>query len=960
MRKSMLAIAVLLCIGCQNNPTPEKAPGETAEQPKAAAESPKTAEPVEATAPTAAEPTKTAESAEAAAPTAAEPPKAAEPEDTAAPLQEPAPAEAVVDEKCKDIACGVHQTCEEGLCVCGEIKLMPQDAATWECVDDHFRCYRKAGCSKEGETSPKSTVLGERLNNYHRTFDSSTLIPLDPNGKYPAVTPIKPLPYSKKYRAKSAEDAIDYIDVAQKFKYCDGVKCNGICQNNICFEALGKDFVRATTESGQGGANNDPKEETWVCPKLEGCWTKYGEYYRFGQSFELTGESTDNSILSKIEDRFPSIDTDDYRYTDMSGLGYLHLEIPNQYDGDVVCLLDKCCCGEGECAKGEKCMEGGECLKPDTEETYLPKHKACGKIPKQKPPKKGEYRPDYDKMCFDDIGCKCDQTVCPKTAECHDGKCFCTGVESPGAGYECKQGVWKCTDPEICPPEELYKQQYCGDKARIGDGYICRKIVDPDTRRTYRTNPRLGDDSWHYDIYRWQCAVSEGCNCGNTQCSKGESCIDGECYCGFKRTLAATGWTCESGQMVCAQETGCDCFDTRKKKGESCSSGDGVAYRNKDHLCGDVICSGGTQCLNGKCTEPGEYVPNWGFLQCNWDEGCTCGDMKCKKDEFCRQNRCIRTPTYIEAEGHMVEYVPVAIEEFDSDFIRFHDTVFIPQQNTYSSDLWSFGYDHKSAAPEPYQDPLYEGGWDHELINDSSEEFIKAYGFEQYYRTPHASSATCRGVPFPKDSSGFVCIVGVSAEVEGEGMLDYVRYYPNEIGWMCSLKEGCPCGGSKCSYQQSCIDQKCDDFSWIKHVRYIDEDDPEYEKYKDYNELANNKKITLRRIDHEVCQKDEGCPCGETYCYKGGSCYYNEYCYYDYRGPHEGGCPDDGNSTDVYIAGINKNGTCHNYKYMYPPYLYRNDPDLSLECIQKKCSCGEIQCTKGEYCVEPGRCIGNE
>ena len=36
-----------------------------------------------------------------------------------------------------------------------------------------------------------------------------------------------------------------------------------------------------------------------------------------------------------------------------------------------------------------------------------------------------------------------------------------------------------------------------------------------------------------------------------------------------------------------------------------------------------------------------------------------------------------------------------------------------------------------------------------------------------------------------------------------------------------------------------------------------------------------------------------------------------------------------------------------------------NDPDLSLECIQEKCPCGEIQCTQGQYCVEPGRCIGS-
>ena len=957
MRKSILLSVILLCIGCQKQPASDQAPAGTVPAPEAAV-------PAAAEAPT------------IEAPAIEE----TKPETALAPEQAQAPAEPTVDEKCKDIACGVHQTCVEGQCTCGGVALSPQDAASWECVDDRFRCYRAEGCAKEGAVNPQSTVLEPPKDDANAAIppkiptEMADLIPLDPKAEYPIVAPIKPLPYSDEYTPPGYDDSMDITEIKGDNRvtgYCDGAPCDGICRNNLCYDEPGDDFVLETISSGSGDGGGDPDDSTWVCDNMEGCKAKYGTYYVWGESFAPTGKARmteQNNYIDEITNKYPQYQKclDDISFFEFEDLYNRHFEIPNQFvcndNGEFVCKLDKCCCGKGECAKGEICTSSGKC---EGNGKHDPTPAVCGAYAKQVPPKEGEYRPDYDKMCQTDGGCKCGSTICAKAAECHNGSCFCAGVISPGNEYECKQGQWKCTDPEKCPPEQLYKQPVCGQKKRIGDGYVCRLIVDPDVPRPVHDNPYVDDDDPHYDKYEWQCGLSGGCACGQGQCGKGEACIDGVCYCGRKRALAAPGWACESGKLVCAQDEGCDCAGYTKNKGDSCFIqanlfADENEYKDKPHPCGDVICPQRTRCIQNQClffstpqrlSNPQEYVSNWGFPQCNRAEGCACGELRCQKGEFCHQNRCLKNPTSVEIDGHTVEYVPVEIEQLQyhpySGHIRKGDIVFIPRENEGSSEDWSFGYQQDRAFPYQFTKEI-DG--DESLDNHSGVDFVQRYGFERYYRNTQYK-ATCRGVPYPKNSSGFACIVGVVEETKEYGNVRYISYFPNEIGWLCSQKDGCACGEAKCGYKQTCIDGQCQDFTWIKHVSYIHETD-----YETDDHIGGE--ITTFMSDHDLCGKAEGCPCGETRCYKGGRCYYNEYCEYrghdiDYTSLSNGGCASE-RSNGIKI---NDNGTCIKDKYLYEPHLYLNHYDLGLECIQEKCPCGEVQCDKGHFCAEPGRCI---
>ncbi len=952
MRQFILMTTILLCMGCQKQSAPT--PSQTEDAPSGP----------DVTVSTAAD-------ASSAKKDKAE----TEPAVNATPSADAAAAE----DKCRAITCSVHQTCIDGQCVCGGVALSPQDAATWECVDDMFRCYRAEGCAKEGAVNPQRTVLEPPKDDANVVIpkrnptEQADLIPLDPKAEYPIVAPIKPLPYSDKYPLPYYDESMDVSahDEDTETRYCDGVPCKGICRNNLCYDEPGEDFYNETISSGSGDGGGDPDDDTWVCKNMDGCRDKFGIYYAWGESFAPTGEARmveQELYISELTDKYPQYKKclDDVSFLDFEDLYNRHFEIPDQFvcndKGEFVCKLDKCCCGKGECAKGEICTSSGKC---EGNGRHDPTPAVCGVYAKQQPPKEGEYRPNYGKMCQKDGGCRCGNTICAKAAECHNGSCYCAGVVSPGHEYECKQGQWKCTDPEKCAPEQLYKQPVCGYKERIGDGYICRMIVDPDVPRPVHNNPYVDDDDPHYDKYEWQCGLSGGCTCGETQCSKGESCIDGVCYCGRKRALAAQGWACENGKLLCTQEDGCDCAGNAKNKGEFCFLeanlfADERQYPDKPHPCGGTICPARTRCLEGQClfystpqklSVPNEYQSNWGFPQCNRAEGCTCADMKCQKGEFCHQNRCLKTPTSVEIAGHTVEYVPVRIEQLPynaySSNVRKGDTVFIPQESENKAEYWSFEYQQKRAFPYEFTKEI-DGNYS--FMNHSGVDFIRQYGLERYYRsTQH--HGTCRGVPYPKNSSGFVCIVGAIEDITEYGNTQLIRYLPNEIGWMCSQKDGCTCGEEKCGYQQTCIDAQCMDFTWIKQVQYVHDNDSETEDHVSGEDI-------VWMIDNVPCTQPDGCPCGETRCYKGGKCYYNEYCEYkgydiQYKSMPDGGCASD----DRQNVEIKDNGTCVKGKYLYEPYLYLYHKDLGLECIREKCPCGEVQCDKGHYCAEPGRCI---
>ena len=109
------------------------------------------------------------------------------------------------------------------------------------------------------------------------------------------------------------------------------------------------------------------------------------------------------------------------------------------------------------------------------------------------------------------------------------------------------------------------------------------------------------------------------------------------------------------------------------------------------------------------------------------------------------------------------------------------------------------------------------------------------------------------------------------------------------------------------------------------------------------------------------CMKDEGCACGAGRCGKHGRCYHGQ-CLYD----------------DIYLAmacahdyllwghgdevKADAEGNCRCGQSVMPPNVagYVCESDSGMICgLRKGCACGDAVCAKGDYCLEPGKCVAD-
>ena len=111
------------------------------------------------------------------------------------------------------------------------------------------------------------------------------------------------------------------------------------------------------------------------------------------------------------------------------------------------------------------------------------------------------------------------------------------------------------------------------------------------------------------------------------------------------------------------------------------------------------------------------------------------------------------------------------------------------------------------------------------------------------------------------------------------------------------------------------------------------------------------------------CIKDEGCDCGTNHCGKHARCYHGQ-CIYDsvYLAM---ACGADITKWGMY-AKADEHGWCACAASLVPPNLngyvcrdFRDGEGGGMKCmLDGGCVCGDISCDYGDYCVGPGKCIG--
>merc|ERR1711874_417261 len=124
-------------------------------------------------------------------------------------------------------------------------------------------------------------------------------------------------------------------------------------------------------------------------------------------------------------------------------------------------------------------------------------------------------------------------------------------------------------------------------------------------------------------------AATEDCQCGDAQCTPGQTCENGQCK----------GGPCGNGIV----KTECECGDAKCKTGQRCVNGQclgpcGNEAATTDCACGDDKCTAGQRCVNGQCLAP---PPPCGCSTVKAEkDGCQCGNGNCRTGQRCVQGQC--------------------------------------------------------------------------------------------------------------------------------------------------------------------------------------------------------------------------------------------------------------------------------------------------------------------------------
>ena len=167
-------------------------------------------------------------------------------------------------------------------------------------------------------------------------------------------------------------------------------------------------------------------------------------------------------------------------------------------------------------------------------------------------------------------------------------------------------------------------------------GYVCLDVAEfPD----YKSD---------LPLKAWTCTLEEGCECGGKKCPQNAACVDETCLCGkdiitpdAQCSLYCTNEACSrNGIGIRCTEKSCACGSTQCTQGEICRNGQ-CYCDDKLSLGTDYVCSvlENTAFARFDASQV-RHAPNKRIQKCNKPEGCACGDMTCPQNARCDKNEC--------------------------------------------------------------------------------------------------------------------------------------------------------------------------------------------------------------------------------------------------------------------------------------------------------------------------------
>ncbi len=783
---------------------------------------------------------------------------------------------------CAGTACPLSAACDANGCTCGETKIENMtDVEKYGCRNGILVCINKAGCQCGDKICPENSACS----------DGKCMC-----GGVPIGTRYD----STKYKCTNGHA----VCTAPNGCKCGHSVCpqNGICAEDQCFcgdSNIKQKFGKLAYADGYNSCvGND-----LICTREEGCacgdgYTPKGGTCVHGQG-HCYGVPIDKQDLGVMNS------------------GYV---CENNIPQPECQNPDGCACGETTCPMHTACNQGQcayrtipdvQSLIGDNFDQYIITGLAtkeyridsvsdeCLKMDYKK------VTPEYGMVCQNRAGCACGSHTCLYGEQCTIDGCICgsspDGIEDEKIEMY-RANHYACLNPnEICNSNtgcsiacESESGCPCGDK-------ICPKTTtcnkdDDDGYQCYCNDDALplinAEDNGNYicyserdDINGLSCQSETGCSCGNSYCAKNAICTLDGCMCNDdelpilgKEDIA--GYVCKQYSddglicLICTLPDGCKCGDTYCAKNANCTA-DGCQ-------CGleDLPVLNKEDIAEYECKRYVKDDDNG--LICKSATGCKCGDTYCPQDAFCTKKGC-------ECDD---DIIPVLEKEESSEY----------KCVWYSEDGESTGL---------------------VCISDDGCKCGSNYCAKNAICTKDGCECDDEITPVlsKKDIASYECFTSESTEDEGKGLI-------------CQSDKGCTCGDSYCAKNARCTKDGCD-CNDDDYPELSQEDVTSYVCYWDIMEGKKYEKDTTG--NGLICQSEDGCKCGDSYCAMNARC-------------TENGCDCNDESMPEFEKKDLAGYTC-NWDDDYKDDLNKT----GLFCTSKTgCKCGNSYCPENGTCTTDG------
>ena len=689
-------------------------------------------------------------------------------------------------------------------------------------------------------------------------------------------------------------------------------------------------------------------DDIWICLEDKGCKVEDVSYPQWGY------------LGNKVPGKIPQMPASHAGY-ELQRKGKDVLEL--LYGQDFwTCVETKCLCGGVEIKTGEICIDetvqtsdGFLCGTTVCKmaDTCRDGECWCGETP-QTEKNVNDYKcQDGKPVCKNISGCDCNGVTCPASAVCDDNGCTCGNQKieniQDASKYACINNLLVCISEDgcingdlICPTNSIYMNGkcLCGDDtvAEVKEsGYRC---ID------------TGEENLII------CGDINGCKCGDSLCPQNSACQNGQCLCGDKpfNEHHHGGYVCydncEDNRVICENQNGCDCDENVCPKGGICSHG--------QCLCGDVP-------IGKDYKGEFECVGNKAF--CSDSNDCICSGSWCPKNAVCSEDKCLCGDTIVDKAysnlSNRSDFIcdPQVMYENDDEFSLYYvlsckqdkgcvcGDGYTPKGGTcvngrgycYGSEIpasdlsgMNSGYACENGVPQPVcknekgckcgdrrcpqNTACHDGKCAYQDISDLyavTGNEIRGYKYYNYFTER-----------------------GFSGHLNDCGGGQLFEEYTGEFGLNCKSDKGCRCGESKCLKGETCTDSGC--LCGDKpHDSVLDE------------ELGDYPSEYICLSDEVICDANDGCSCGDTYCPKGSKCTAE-------------GCTCSNENLPKFNKETVKDYLCGEayVAARFPKIkdLIEDDDAASfgLRCNASSCVCGDVKCPKNAVCSSSGCKCGDE